>query len=165
MTFSVPRQAWRWYALALVVVLLDQASKYWMSANLEYGQPWVLTSFFNFTLHHNPGAAFSFLRDASGWQRWFFAVIAIVVSLVLVVWLARVAARKPLESLALALVLGGAIGNVYDRLVLGYVVDFISVHYKGYYFPTFNIADSAISLGAFLLIIDMLFNMEKTADE
>lgn len=165
LNFSVPRQAWRWYALALVVVLLDQASKYWMSANLEYGEPWVLTSFFNFTLLHNPGAAFSFLSEASGWQRWFFAVIAIVVSLVLIVWLARVAASKPLESLALALVLGGAIGNVYDRLALGYVVDFISVHYKNYYFPAFNIADSAISLGAFLLIIDMLVNKDKPADE
>lgn len=165
MTFSVPRQAWRWYALALVVVLLDQASKHWMSSNLDYGEPWVLTSFFNFTLLHNPGAAFSFLSDASGWQRWFFSVIAIVVSLVLVVWLARVAASKPLESLALALVLGGAIGNVYDRLALGYVVDFVSVHYQNYYFPAFNIADSAISLGAFLLIIDMVFNKEKAADE
>src|SRR5690606_20556007 len=117
MNLSVPKQVWRWYALALVVIVLDQITKQWVSAALTYGEPVVITSFFNFTLLHNPGAAFSFLSDASGWQRWFFTVVAIVVSGVLVVWLARVAASKPLESLALALILGGAIGNVYDRVV------------------------------------------------
>lgn len=165
MNLSVPKQAWRWYALALLIVLLDQLSKFWVTANLTYGDPVVLTSFFNFTLLHNPGAAFSFLSDASGWQRWFFTIVAVVVSLVLVVWLARVSRAKPLESLALALVLGGAIGNVYDRIALGYVVDFIVVHYREYHFPAFNIADSAISVGAFLLIIDMLFGKENPSHE
>lgn len=156
---------WRWYALALLVVALDQISKQWVTATLTYGEPVVFTPFFNFTLLHNPGAAFSFLSEAGGWQRWFFTVMALGVSLALIVWLAKVCVAKPLESLALALILGGALGNVYDRLVLGYVVDFIVVHYRNYHFPAFNIADSAITVGAFLLIIDMLFSKEKPAHD
>lgn len=157
----VPTQVWKYYALALLVILLDQASKHWVEAALNYNEPLVFTSFFNFTLRYNPGAAFSFLSDAGGWQRWFFTVVAIVVSLVLVVWLARIAAHNKLESFALAMILGGAVGNVYDRITLGHVVDFIVVHYQQYYFPAFNLADSAICLGAFLLIVDMFLSREK----
>ena len=163
MPITIPRQAWRWYILALVVIVLDQISKHWVSAALTYGEPVVFTPFFNFTLLHNPGAAFSFLSDAGGWQRWFFTVVAAVVSVVLVIWLARVS-EKRYEALALALILGGAIGNLYDRVVLGYVVDFIVVHYQDYYWPAFNIADSAITVGAALLILDMLFGKDKRHD-
>ena len=163
MPLTIPRQAWRWYILAIAVIVLDQISKHWVSAALTYGEPVVFTPFFNFTLLHNPGAAFSFLSDAGGWQRWFFTVVAAVVSVVLVIWLARVS-EKRYEALALALILGGAIGNLYDRVVLGYVVDFIVVHYQDYYWPAFNIADSAITVGAALLILDMLFGKDKRHD-
>ena len=154
------RQLWLWYGLALVVILLDQLTKSWVSASLDYGQPVVFTSFFNFTLLHNTGAAFSFLSDAGGWQRWFFGIVALVVSLVLVVWIARLERNKRWEAVALALILGGAIGNLYDRLVLGYVVDFIVVHYKHYAWPAFNIADAAITAGAGMLLWDMFFNKD-----
>lgn len=164
MLTKIPVQAWRWYALALVVIVLDQLSKQWASASLVYGEPVVLTSFFNFTLWHNPGAAFSFLSDAGGWQRWFFTAVAAIVSCVLVVWIARVSVSKRLEAFALTMILGGAIGNLYDRVLLGHVVDFIVVHYQDYYWPAFNLADSAITLGAVLLIGDMLFSKEQTAN-
>lgn len=163
MPLTIPRRAWRWYAIALIVIVLDQISKYWVSATLTYGDPVVFTSFFNFTLLHNPGAAFSFLSEAGGWQRWFFTAVAAVVSVILVIWLARVA-EKRYEALALALILGGAIGNLYDRVVLGHVVDFIVVHYKDHYWPAFNIADSAITVGAALLILDMLLGKDKRHD-
>lgn len=161
---KIPVQAWYLYGLASLVVLLDQISKHWVEAALTYNEPVVFTSFFNFTLRYNPGAAFSFLSDAGGWQRWFFTAIAIVVSIVLVIWIARVAAHKKLEAFGLTMILGGAIGNVYDRIVLGHVVDFIVVHYQGYYWPAFNLADSAITLGAILLIADMIFTKEKPAN-
>ena len=164
MLTKIPAQAWRWYALALLVIVLDQLSKQWASASLIYGEPVVLTSFFNFTLWHNPGAAFSFLSDAGGWQRWFFTAVAAIVSCVLVVWVARVCVSKKLEAFALTMILGGAIGNLYDRVVLGHVVDFIVVHYQDYYWPAFNLADSAITLGAVLLIGDMLFTREQPAN-
>lgn len=138
----------------MLMLVLDQWSKTWFSANLEYARPWVVNSFFNFTLLHNTGAAFSFLSDSGGWQRWFFSAIAALVSVVLVVWLARLDAAKRCEAAALALVLGGALGNLIDRVQFGYVVDFIVVHYQHYYWPAFNIADSAICVGAVLLLID-----------
>ena len=146
-----------WYAVALVVIVLDQWTKALITANLSYGQPHVFTPFFNFTLLHNPGAAFSLLSDAGGWQRWFFSIVALGVSVAIVVWIARLPASRRWEAAALALVLGGAVGNLYDRLALGYVVDFIVFHYERYYFPAFNVADMAISIGAFMLIVDMLF--------
>jgi len=155
-TVSLPNfaRAFAWYSLALLVVLLDLASKYWASATLEYGRPVEVLSWFNITLHHNAGAAFSFLSDAGGWQRHFFAVVATVISTVLVVWLYRLPREQKLLALSLALILGGALGNLWDRVTLGYVVDFISVHYAGYYFPTFNLADSAITAGAGCMILD-----------
>ncbi len=143
-----------WYGLALLIVVLDQLSKYYVVANFDYGVPLTLTSFFDLTLLHNTGAAFSFLSESGGWQRWFFAIIASVVSVVLVVWISRLESRKRWEALALALVLGGAVGNLYDRLILGYVVDFIVVHYDRHYWPAFNIADSAICVGAGILVVD-----------
>lgn len=161
---KIPRAAWLWYLLAVVVIALDLLSKYWVSASLEYGQPVVFTSFFNFTLLHNPGAAFSFLSNAGGWQRWFFTGIAAVVSVMLVIWIARIAATKKLETFALTMILGGAVGNLYDRIQHGYVVDFIVVHYKDNYFPAFNLADSAITLGAILIILDLFLTREKSTD-
>lgn len=145
-----------WYSLALLIIVLDQATKGLAQEYLEYGRPLVLTGWFNLTLQYNPGAAFSFLSDASGWQRYFFSGIAIVISSILVVWLYRLPSTQRLLPLSLALILGGAIGNLWDRLVLGHVVDFISVHYGGYFFPAFNIADSAITVGAALMILDSL---------
>lgn len=147
--------AWVWYGLAVVVIALDQITKNVAVSALVYGDPVVVSSFFNFTLAHNYGAAFSFLSDAGGWQRWFFTAIALLVSAVLLVWINRLERSKRWEAFALALVLGGALGNLYDRATLGYVVDFIVVHYRDYYWPAFNIADSAICAGAFMLIVDM----------
>jgi signal peptidase II len=125
---------------------------------LQYGVPVVILPVFNFTLQHNTGAAFSFLHDAGGWQRWLFSAIAIVVGIGIAVWMARLKRGQTLLMASLALILGGALGNVVDRLRFGYVVDFISVHYADYYFPAFNVADSAISIGAGLLLLDMLLH-------
>jgi len=161
MVFKISRQAYWWYVVALSVAALDQLSKIWVSRHLAYGEPVEFTSFFNFTLLHNHGAAFSFLSDAGGWQRWFFAVIAMSVSAVLVIWIARVVASSSREAFALSFILGGALGNLIDRVVLGHVVDFIVVHYNDNFFPAFNLADSAITLGAFILIADMFLTKEK----
>ncbi|MBU2885215.1 lipoprotein signal peptidase [Gilvimarinus agarilyticus] len=152
---------WGWYAVALLVIVLDQWSKAVAVAHLNYGQPVTVTSFFDWTLLHNHGAAFSFLSDAGGWQRWFFTAIAVGMSIAITIWLYRIARERWLESMALGFVLGGAVGNLYDRLTLGYVVDFISVHYQDKYFPAFNVADSAICFGAFLMIVHMLFFSEE----
>ena len=158
--------AWRFWALALVLMGLDQVTKIWANTELTYDQPVVITSFFNLTLRYNYGAAFSFLYDASGWQRWMFAIIATVVSIGLVVWISRISKLKDkwLEATALACILSGAVGNLIDRVVYGYVIDFIEVHYQNHFWPAFNIADSAICVGAGLLILDMLLH-KNTKDE
>ncbi len=148
------RLALWWYGLALVLVLLDHYTKGLASSELDYGRPVEVFSWFNLTLQHNTGAAFSFLNDAGGWQRYFFTLIAATMSIGLVIWLFLISRSHRLLALSLALILGGALGNLWDRVVLGYVVDFISVHYQGRYFPAFNIADSAISVGAALMLLD-----------
>lgn len=153
--------AWRWYLLALAVVGLDQFTKGLASSELVYGRPLEVFFWFNLTLQHNTGAAFSFLSDAGGWQRWFFTAIAVVISVVLVIWLARAERGHWLLALSLALILGGALGNLWDRLELGYVVDFISVHYAGWYFPAFNIADSAITVGAACMLLDSVLAVRR----
>lgn len=147
------RALW-WYALALLVLVLDQYTKALATAGLSYGRPVEIFFWFDLTLHHNTGAAFSFLSGAGGWQRWFFSVVAVVISCGLVIWLYRLPRNQLMLALALGLILGGAIGNLWDRLTVGYVVDFISVHYAGRYFPTFNIADSAITVGAGFMLLD-----------
>jgi len=155
-----------WYGLAVLVVLLDQYTKVLAESALDYGRPVEVFSWFNLTLQYNTGAAFSFLSDAGGWQRYFFSAVAVLISLVLVIWLYRLPRNQKLLALALALILGGALGNVWDRIMLGHVVDFISVHYAGRYFPAFNLADSAISAGAAIMIYDSLFGGEpKTNTE
>lgn len=148
----------RWYLLAVLIVVLDQLTKQWVSSNFSYGESLELLPFLNLTLVHNMGAAFSFLSDAGGWQRWFFAIVSLIVSVVLIVWLSRLPARQYLLATALALVLGGAIGNLWDRVFLGYVVDFVDVFYQKYHWPAFNIADTAITVGAILLILESLFS-------
>lgn len=152
-----------WLGLSVVLVLLDQGTKYLAEQYLEYAEAYSLLPVFDFTLVYNSGAAFSFLADAGGWQRWFFALLATAVSLALIVWIKRLRRDETLLAIALAMILGGALGNLYDRVALGYVIDFISVHYKHYYFPAFNLADSAISIGAALLILDTFIH-RKTAD-
>ena len=144
---------WRWLAVSAAVIAADLATKAWASASLRPGEPVVVAPFFNLVLVHNTGAAFSFLAGAGGWQRWFFVVVAIAVSAFLV-HLLRGAGGNRLLSLALALVLGGALGNLWDRLTLGHVVDFIQWHAAGWYWPAFNIADSAITVGVVLLLWD-----------
>ena len=156
------RLSWLW--LSLLVVVIDQASKYYFEHRLElYEQIVVIPDYFSWMLAYNTGAAFSFLADSSGWQRWLFALIAIVVSAVLVVWLKRLGRNDTWLAVALALVLGGALGNLYDRIVIGHVIDFIFVHWKEHGFPAFNVADSAITVGAIMLALDM-FKSKKTGE-
>ncbi len=143
-----------WLCLSALVVIGDQVTKYIADEYLSYGIPVKILPYFDLTLAYNTGAAFSFLADAGGWQRWFFSLVAVVVSLVLVYLLKQMQRHEVWSAIALALVLGGAVGNLYDRVVQGYVIDFISVHYRQYYFPAFNVADSAITVGAIMWIID-----------
>jgi signal peptidase II len=160
------RNGWyalRWYSLALVVIVLDQYTKGLASAGLDYARPVQVLSWFNLTLQHNTGAAFSFLSDAGGWQRYFFTLVAIGISAALVVWLYVLPRGQWLLALSLGLILGGALGNVWDGMALGYVVDFISVHYSNRYFPAFNLADSAISVGAACMLFDSFFGKGRTA--
>ena len=147
-----------WFALAASVLLLDQYSKLWIVERFSYGDIESLSGFFNLVRVHNYGAAFSFLSDAGGWQRWAFSLLAAVISIVIVVWIARLPTQSKMEGLALALILGGALGNLYDRLTLVYVVDFLDFHWSGMHFPAFNIADAGISVGAAVLIFDTLIN-------
>ncbi len=156
---------WIWYGLALVVIVLDQYTKGIASGALSYGQPKEIFSWFDFRLAHNTGAAFSMFSDAGGWQRYFFSALASVVSCVLVIWLWRMPREQRLLALSISLILGGALGNLWDRLTLGYVVDFISVHYQEHYFPAFNIADSAISVGAVLMLVDSFWPGGKSTAE
>ncbi|HEY6095961.1 MAG TPA: signal peptidase II [Gallionellaceae bacterium] len=144
-----------WLGLAALVIVLDQISKMAVSSHLGYGEGVRVTGFFNLVLAHNQGAAFSFLNDAGGWQRWLFALIAVAAS-VWIVYLLRRHPQQKLFCLALALVLGGALGNLIDRIAYGYVIDFLDFHWNNNHFAAFNVADSAISVGAALLILDSL---------
>jgi signal peptidase II len=143
----------RWLGVSAIVIVLDQLTKSWVASVFQLGDSVTITSFFNLVLAHNTGAAFSFLDGAGGWQRVFFIAIAVIASVV-IVYLLRKPKNHSLMNVALALILGGAIGNVIDRVRLGHVVDFIQVHAAGYFWPAFNIADSAITVGAALLIWD-----------
>ena len=153
----------KWIWLTIVVVVIDQLTKYVASVSLEIHQPIAVMPMLNWTLMHNPGAAFSFLHDAGGWQRWFFSVIAIAVSIVIVLWIKKLEKHEKWQAIALALILGGAIGNVIDRVWLGYVVDFIDVYYQHWHWPAFNIADSAIFIGVTIIITDSIreYNLER----
>lgn len=144
------------FLLAGVIVMLDQLTKALASAHLEYGVPETVFRGFDLLLAHNTGAAFSSFADAGGWQRWGLAGVAVAASIFITVWMTRLQRRQVLLGAALACILGGALGNLYDRVVLGYVVDFISVYYGQWRFATFNIADVALNVGAFLIVLDII---------
>lgn len=148
---------WAWFGVTALVLIFDQWTKVLANTQLMYGEREVITSFFNITLRYNYGVAFSVFDDIDGGQRWPLAALAFVVSIAVVIWIIKIGKKAGFEALGLALVLGGALGNLYDRVVLGYVVDFIELHYAGYYWPAFNIADSSICVGAALLIYDGFF--------
>ena len=155
----------KWLWLSALVLLLDQSTKLLADAVLVMQQPVYVIPMFSLTKVYNPGAAFSFLGDAGGWQRWFFVALSLGVSIFLVIWLRRLGPRDGRIALALSLILGGAIGNLIDRLAYGYVIDFLDVYYGDWHWPTFNIADSAIAIGACLLILDALMGHKKAATE
>jgi signal peptidase II len=150
-----------WLGIALAVILLDQFTKTLILGDFQLGDSRAVTAFFNVVRVHNTGAAFSFLAGAAGWQRWFFVGLGLAAA-IFIVWMLRRHGGQRLFGWALALILGGAVGNVVDRLMHGYVVDFIQVHHRGWYFPSFNIADSAITVGAALLIIDELRRVRRS---
>lgn len=148
---------WSWYALAIVIIVLDQLTKYWVQLSFFEGERVNLLPILDFTLVYNKGAAWSFLSDAGGWQRWLFTAISSVVSIVLVIWIHRLVAIQKILLIALTLILAGAVGNLIDRIILGKVVDFVLFYYNGHYFPAFNVADSAITLGAIMMLIDVFW--------
>ena len=146
----------KWLWLSVVVVAVDQLSKLWVDSNLQlHARLPLIDGFFDLTLAYNPGAAFSFLADAGGWQRWFFTILSTVVTIILVVWLKRLPAYEKINAVALALIIGGAIGNLIDRIAYGHVIDFLLVYYQQWSWPAFNVADSAISIGVVLLLLAM----------
>ena len=148
-----------WLSLSVIIIILDQLSKYWAVAKLTTlatQSKVIFASWLNASLAHNTGAAFSFLGDAGGWQIYFFAIVSLLVILLFVFWLARLPSGYLVRPIALALVIGGAIGNLIDRLRLHYVIDFIDVHWGNWHFATFNLADAAISVGAVLLMLSLM---------
>lgn len=167
---AAARTAVLYYVASLLIALADQLLKHYISAILPLCsrvscESIEILPFFKLTVLHNTGAAFSFLDDAGGWQRWFLTTVSTVVSLAVAVWLYRIHEKQKLPALALCFVLGGALGNLIDRVSQGYVVDFFVLHYGAWYFPAFNIADAAISLGAALLILDMLLHRREGKKE
>lgn len=151
---------WPWLGLALILLIADQFTKVLILGYYRLGDSTPVTSFFNIVRVHNTGAAFSFLASAGGWQRWFFTTIGVAAA-VFIVWMLRSHHQQRLFAFALACILGGAIGNVIDRVLYGYVVDFLDFHWRGMHFPAFNIADSAITVGACALILDELLRVRR----
>ncbi|HEY1132753.1 MAG TPA: signal peptidase II [Roseateles sp.] len=150
-----------WLLIAAVIILADQFTKILILGAFQLGDVHPVTSFFNLVRAHNYGAAFSFLHGASGWQRWFFLGLGLAAA-GFIIWMLRRHGHQKIFAWALTLILGGALGNVIDRAIHGYVVDFIQVHARGWYFPAFNVADSAITIGAILLILDELRRVRRT---
>ena len=157
---SSPGSLFPWLGLAAIVILLDQITKVLILRSFQYGDSVTITPWFDIVRAHNTGAAFSFLAGASGWQRWMFVGLGVAAA-GFIVWMLRKHGAQRLFAAALALILGGALGNVIDRLLHGYVVDFIQVHHAGWYFPAFNVADSAITVGAACLILDELLRVRR----
>ena len=151
----------QWLGLAFIILIADQLTKVMILGYYQLGDSTFVTSFFNVVRAHNSGAAFSFLAGAGGWQRWFFTVIGVVAAGV-IIWMLKNHAGQKLFAFALACILGGAIGNVIDRVMYGYVVDFLDFHWAGWHFPAFNIADAAISIGAACLILDELLRVRRS---
>jgi len=152
----------RWLILSIVIIVLDQVTKFYAVQSLVLHESKYIYDGFNLTLMYNSGAAFSFLSDAGGWQRWFFISASCFISIVIVIWMYNSLTKGRWLLFALAFILGGALGNLWDRLTLGYVVDFIEVYYKDLYWPAFNVADSAITIGAIMLVLDTLFTDRTT---
>lgn len=151
-----------YFGIAILAIALDQLTKWMASTYLTLHEQNPVMPSFNLTLMHNYGAAFSFLSNAGGWQRWFFTIVAVVISIVLIVWITRLKPTERWLGVSLALVLGGAIGNLIDRVAYGYVVDFIQWYYDKFYWPAFNIADSAIFVGAGMLLLSSFFAEEES---
>jgi len=145
----------KWLWLSLLVIGLDQASKLWVVSNFSLYESISLLPSVNFTYVHNTGAAFSFLSTAGGWQRWFFVAIALLATIVLTVWLSKLKPTERWMAVTLSLILGGAVGNLIDRIAYSYVIDFIDVYYQSWHWPVFNIADCAISVGVMMMLIDI----------
>jgi signal peptidase II len=158
--FTSGSGVWLWLGLSIITLLLDQLTKIAIVGAFQLGEALPITSFFNLVRVHNPGAAFSFLADAGGWQRWFFTGLGLVAAGVMV-YLLKSHVGQTLFCLALSLLLGGAVGNVIDRLLYSHVIDFLDFYYGTWHFPAFNVADSAITLGAGLLILDELLRVRK----
>ncbi len=158
--FSSGSGVWLWLGIALITLILDQLTKIAVVGAFQLGEALPITSFFNLVRVHNPGAAFSFLADAGGWQRWFFTGLGVIAAGVMV-YLLRMHAGQTLFCLALSLLLGGAVGNVIDRLLYSHVIDFLDFYYGTWHFPAFNVADSAITVGAGLLILDELLRVRS----
>lgn len=154
----------KWLWLSFLALLLDQGSKLIVADSMRLYESIAIIPGFNLTYVHNTGAAFSLLSEAGGWQRWLFAALAVIISAVLSVWLARLQKHETLQAAALSLVLGGAVGNLIDRLAYGYVIDFLDVYYQNWHWPAFNIADSAITVGVFLLMLES-FGVGKPKEE
>jgi signal peptidase II len=150
-----------WLGLALLILILDQFTKVMVTGYFQLGDSRTVTGFFNLVRVHNAGAAFSFLAGASGWQRWLFTGIG-VAAVLLILWMLRSHSGQRLFAFALSMILGGAIGNLVDRIAYGHVVDFLQFHYGGWYFPSFNVADSAITIGACALILDELLRVRRS---
>ncbi len=144
----------KWLGLSLLAVLLDQITKLWVAHDMQLFQSIEILPYVRLTYVHNTGAAFSFLSEAGGWQRWFFAALALVIGSVIAVWLTRLKAHETLMAVSLSLVLGGAIGNLIDRLAYGYVIDFLDIYVQSWHWPAFNVADSAITLGVVLMLLE-----------
>ena len=168
MTSRARINLWLWLGLSLVIFLIDQYTKVLIVGSFQYGDNQTITSYFNLVRVHNTGAAFSFLASASGWQRWFFIGLGTVAA-IFMLWMLKSHPSQKLFSFAIACILGGAVGNVVDRIIYGYVVDFLQFHWSWLeplfpsgFFPSFNMADSAISLGAFCLILDEILRVKKT---
>jgi signal peptidase II len=160
-THAAPRRWTVWLGLAFAVIVLDQLTKLLIVDAFAYGDSRPVTGFFNLVRVHNTGAAFSFLAGAGGWQRWFFVGLGLAAS-GFIVWMLRSPGTTRLLACALSLILGGALGNVIDRLLHGHVIDFLDFHWAGWHFPAFNVADSAITVGAVLLILDELRRMRRS---
>jgi signal peptidase II len=150
-----------WLLVSVFVIIIDRLSKLWALDHLAYLEPSQVTSFFNLTLAYNRGAAFSFLHQASGWQHFMLGGFAVIVSITVIVWLAKSSFRSQWFNIALSFILGGAVGNAIDRIAYGHVVDFFDFHLSNWHFAIFNVADSAITVGAFMLVCHWIFNKNK----
>ncbi|TYK64432.1 signal peptidase II [Colwellia echini] len=161
--FSETGLSWLW--LTILFVVIDQITKQWVANTFDYRETLAVLPFFNLTYVHNPGAAFSFLADQGGWQRWFFTAIASIASIIFIVWMAKTPKQQRLLCIAFALILSGAVGNLIDRAMFGYVIDFLDFYWGDKHFAAFNIADSAIFVGAALMIFESFTNKETTTEE